>query len=106
MYIDIVNILHRNINLQIEITSETAFNSREKEENFNNARKYSVGATYKLDNAWTIRGGVAFDEGAVSQSVETMINLRIADIIIPALTALLAILVMKSYSLNEKRASQ
>jgi GPH family glycoside/pentoside/hexuronide:cation symporter len=49
---------------------------------------------------------VGFDEGAVSQSVETMINLRIADIIIPALTALLAILVMKSYSLNEKRARE
>ena len=47
---------------------------------------------------------VGFDEGAVSQSAETMKNLRIADIVIPALTALIAIWVMWKYSLDEKRA--
>lgn len=50
----------------LEANLENGIDVLLKEENFNNARKYSVGATYKLDNAWTIRGGVAFDEGAVS----------------------------------------
>lgn len=49
---------------------------------------------------------VGFDEGAVSQSVETMRNLRIADIIIPAGTAAIAIWVMWSYKLNESRARE
>ena len=49
---------------------------------------------------------VGFDEGAVSQSLETMRNLRIADIIIPAGTAAIAIWVMWSYKLNESRARE
>ncbi len=49
---------------------------------------------------------VGFDEGAVSQSAETMNNLRIADIVIPALTAAIAIYAMRNYSLNEKRARE
>jgi len=47
---------------------------------------------------------VGFDAGAASQSVETMTNLRLADIIIPAATALAAIFVMWKYDLSEDRA--
>ena len=49
---------------------------------------------------------VGFDAGAASQSVETMTNLRLADIIIPALTAFAAILVMRNYNLSEARAHE
>ena len=49
---------------------------------------------------------VGFDAGAASQSVETMTNLRLADIIIPAGTALAAILVMWKYDLSEDRAHE
>ena len=49
---------------------------------------------------------VGFDAGAASQSVETMTNLRLADIIIPAGTALAAILVMWNYDLSEDRAHE
>jgi GPH family glycoside/pentoside/hexuronide:cation symporter len=49
---------------------------------------------------------VGFDAGAASQSVETMTNLRLADIMIPAGTALAAILVMWSYDLSEDRAHE
>jgi len=49
---------------------------------------------------------VGFDEGAVSQTTETMTRLRIADIVIPAITAALAIWVMYKYSLSEKRARE
>ncbi|MBO6879242.1 MFS transporter [Winogradskyella sp.] len=49
---------------------------------------------------------VGFDEGAVSQTAETMTKLRLADIIIPASTAAIAIWVMLKYSLNETRARE
>ncbi len=49
---------------------------------------------------------VGFDQTLAQQSVETMTNLRIADIVIPAITAGLAILVMWNYSLTEERAKE
>lgn len=49
---------------------------------------------------------VGFDQNAATQSAETMTNLRIADIIIPAVTAGLAVWVMWTYSLNEERAKE
>ncbi|WP_298492659.1 MFS transporter [uncultured Algibacter sp.] len=49
---------------------------------------------------------VGFDETAVTQTAESMINLRIADIVIPAATAALAILIMRKYNLNEERAKE
>ena len=49
---------------------------------------------------------VGFDQNAATQTAETMTNLRIADIVIPAFTAALAILVMWNYSLNEERARE
>ena len=47
---------------------------------------------------------VGFEPDAAQQSAETMQNLRIADIVIPAVTASLAIVVMWNYSLSEERA--
>ena len=49
---------------------------------------------------------IGFDGGAASQTAETMHSLRLADIIIPSLTAGLAIIVMWKYDLNEKRAKE
>ena len=49
---------------------------------------------------------VGFDQNAAMQSVETLTKLRLADIIIPAITAALAVWVMWSYSLDEKRARE
>lgn len=49
---------------------------------------------------------VGFDQNVTIQSAETMTNLRIADIVIPAATAALAIWVMWNYSLNEERARE
>lgn len=49
---------------------------------------------------------VGFDAGLAVQTAETMTNLRIADIVIPAGTAALAIIVMWKYDLNEKSAHQ
>jgi GPH family glycoside/pentoside/hexuronide:cation symporter len=49
---------------------------------------------------------VGFDQNAAVQTAETMTNLRIADIVIPAVTAGLAIWIMWNYSLNEERARE
>lgn len=49
---------------------------------------------------------VGFDQTLAQQTAETMTNLRIADIAIPALTAGLAIWVMWTYSLTEERARE
>lgn len=49
---------------------------------------------------------VGFDQNAPVQTTETLTNLRIADIVIPAITAALAILVMWRYDLTEKRAEE
>ncbi|MCB9293077.1 MAG: MFS transporter [Lewinellaceae bacterium] len=49
---------------------------------------------------------VGFDQTLAQQTAETMTNLRIADIAIPAFTAGLAIWVMWTYSLTEERARE
>ena len=49
---------------------------------------------------------VGFDQNITVQAEETMINLRIADIIIPIATALLAIWVMYKYGLSERKAKE
>jgi len=49
---------------------------------------------------------VGFDGNAAQQTAETMTSLRLADVIIPSVTAGLAIVVMWSYSLSESRAKK
>ena len=49
---------------------------------------------------------VGFDPGMATQTVETMTRLRIADIVIPASTAALAIVVMWKYDITEDRAHE
>ncbi len=49
---------------------------------------------------------VGFDQNASLQTVETLTRLRLADIIVPAFTAGLAILVMWKYDLTEQRAKE
>ncbi|MFZ9045617.1 MAG: MFS transporter [Cyclobacteriaceae bacterium] len=49
---------------------------------------------------------VGFDAEAATQSAEAMTNLRLADIIIPASTAAVAVLVMLKYDLSEARVKE
>ncbi len=49
---------------------------------------------------------VGFDQNAATQTADTLIRLRIADIVIPAVTAALAIWVMWKYDLTEARARE
>lgn len=50
----------------LEAKLESGFDVPLKEASFHNSNKYSVGATYKLSDMWTLRTGFAYDEGAVS----------------------------------------
>ncbi|NOU61959.1 MFS transporter [Marinifilum caeruleilacunae] len=47
---------------------------------------------------------VGFNQNAGTQTAESLINLRLADIIIPIIFALIAIWMMMKYSISEKRA--
>jgi glycoside/pentoside/hexuronide:cation symporter, GPH family len=49
---------------------------------------------------------VGFDQNAAQQTSDTITNLRLADIIIPAVTAGLAIIVMWKYDLTEEKARE
>lgn len=49
---------------------------------------------------------VGFDQNASVQTVETLTQLRVADIVVPAVTAGLAIIVMWKYDLTEERVRQ
>jgi GPH family glycoside/pentoside/hexuronide:cation symporter len=49
---------------------------------------------------------VGFDPNVTEQTLETMNNLRIADIVIPSFTAALAVWVMWKYDLSEKKAKE
>jgi long-chain fatty acid transport protein len=40
-------------------------------EHFEDSWKLSIGANYRLDSAWTLRGGLAFDETPVQMSYRT-----------------------------------
>ncbi|GAP42011.1 Na+/melibiose symporter [Lentimicrobium saccharophilum] len=49
---------------------------------------------------------VGFDQNAAQQTADTITNLRLADILVPATTAALAIWVMWKYDLSEERAME
>ncbi|MEO1726264.1 MAG: MFS transporter, partial [Bacteroidota bacterium] len=63
-----------------------------------------LGQALALIVGGAVLGWVGFDGNAATQSVETMTQLRIADIVIPAVTAALAIVVMWNYDLSEEKA--
>ena len=65
-----------------------------------------IGQSIALALGGLVLSMVGFDAGNATQSFETMNQLRIADIIIPSVTAALAVLIMWNYNLNEDRVSR
>ena len=65
-----------------------------------------VGQAIALVLGGAILSLVGFDEGAATQTIQTMNQLRIADIIVPVATAAIAFFVMWSYDLDEKRVNE
>lgn len=77
-------------------------------------REGTFGAVYwwmvKLGNAIALLTSgavlqlVGFDKNATAQTVETMTNLRLADIIIPVASGLIAIIAIWKYNITERKA--
>ncbi len=65
-----------------------------------------IGQSIALALGGAILSMVGFDAGKAVQTAETMHQLRIWDIVVPSLTAALAIVIMWNYSLNEDRVAR
>ncbi len=63
-----------------------------------------LGTAVALLSSGAVLNLVGFDRYAQVQTVETLTNLRIADILIPVTTGLLAIIVMWKYDVTEQKA--
>ncbi|MDN3204814.1 MFS transporter [Algoriphagus sediminis] len=65
-----------------------------------------IGTALALGISGLILKIVGWDQNAATQTMETLTQLRIADVIVPVVTAGLAVLVMWNYSISEERANQ
>lgn len=65
-----------------------------------------LGTAIALLTSGAVLNLVGFDKDATQQTMETITNLRIADIVIPVLTGLLAIIVMWKYDITYTKASE
>jgi GPH family glycoside/pentoside/hexuronide:cation symporter len=63
-----------------------------------------LGTAVALLTSGAVLKWVGFDENAAVQTAETMTNLRLADILIPIITAVMAIFVMWNYDITEDKA--
>jgi len=65
-----------------------------------------LGTAMALLTSGAVLNLVGFDPDVEVQTIETITNLRIADILIPIITALMAIILMWKYDVTEKRANE
>ncbi|MCU0329188.1 MAG: MFS transporter [Chitinophagales bacterium] len=65
-----------------------------------------IGQSIALALGGLVLSSVGFDAGKAIQSADTIFKLRVADIVIPCITAFLAVLVMWGYSLNEDKVAK
>jgi glycoside/pentoside/hexuronide:cation symporter, GPH family len=65
-----------------------------------------LGTALALLTSGIVLSMVGFDESVDKQTIETLTNLRIADIIIPVVTASLAVLIVWKYDITETKANE
>lgn len=65
-----------------------------------------LGTAIALLTSGVVLSMVGFDQSIDQQSVETLTNLRIADIVIPVITALMAIVIVWRYDITEEKAHE
>lgn len=65
-----------------------------------------LGTALALLTSGIVLSWVGFDESVDQQTLETLTNLRIADIVIPVVTASLAVLIVWKYDITETRANE
>lgn len=63
-----------------------------------------LGTALALLTSGAVLNLVGFDQDATVQTVESLINLRIADIVIPVVTGLMAIIIIWKYDVTEAKA--
>ncbi len=65
-----------------------------------------LGTAFALVTSGAVLNIVGFDQKATVQTIESLTNLRIADILIPIIAGLIAILTMWKYDVTEERAHE
>lgn len=65
-----------------------------------------LGTAIALLTSGAVLNLVGFDQNATIQTAESLTNLRIADILIPIITATLAIVIMLKYNITEQKAHE
>lgn len=65
-----------------------------------------LGTAIALLTSGAVLNLVGFDKDATVQALQTLTNLRIADIVIPVITGLMAIVIMWKYNIDEKKAHE
>ena len=65
-----------------------------------------LGTAIALLTSGAVLNLAGFDKNATVQTVETLTNLRLADIIIPVITGLMAIVIMWKYDVTEQKAHE
>lgn len=65
-----------------------------------------LGSAIALALSGVILGAVGFDQNSPTQTLETMTRLRIADVVVPIVTASLAIWAMWNYDVTEEKANE
>ena len=65
-----------------------------------------LGTALALLTSGVVLSMVGFDQNSDAQTIKTLTNLRIADIVVPIITGLIAILLVWKYNITEKRAHE
>jgi len=65
-----------------------------------------LGTAVALLTSGAVLNLVGFDKDATVQTMETLTNLRIADIVIPVITGIMAVIIMWKYDITEKKAHE
>lgn len=63
-----------------------------------------LGTALALMTSGAVLNMVGFDKNATAQTVETITNLRIADIIIPVIAGIIAVIIMWKYDITEQKS--
>jgi len=65
-----------------------------------------IGSALALGLSGLILSAVGWDQNEATQTMETLTKLRLADVIVPIITALMAVVIMWKYDITEERACE
>lgn len=65
-----------------------------------------LGTAFALLTSGVVLSMVGFDQNSDAQTIDTLTNLRVADIVVPIVTGVVAIVLVWKYDITEKRANE